>query len=224
MTRKTSASFFAVVAVALIWVAVPTRARAYDFWNAGCRDCHSSFTDSASVFPGNTWPANKHDVHRDTMLNGLCGACHVEDGDDPAMNFSRGETGMPGKGCVGCHGVDPTPGTPNNRWGAGLRLHHANANVGPDNGGQVCADCHTSDPAPRPERTRPLYYGLVGVFVQDSCNADGTENWTSDLLGLDNDGDLLRDAADLDCPRFADGFESGDFIRWSNVVPLEPAF
>jgi hypothetical protein len=219
MTSRSSLLITTAAAVALAAGALAPGARAYDYWSAGCRDCHTSFTDTVSVYPGNTWPDDKHNTHRNVMMNGLCGACHVVNGDDPAMYTSRGETGLPGQGCRGCHGVDPTPGTANFNWGAGLRLHHANAGVGPDNGGLFCVDCH-SDPLPPPERTLPLYYGKTGVNVLSSCNADGSENWTSDGVGLDNDGDLLRDAADPDCPLFADGFESGNTTRWSTVVPL----
>lgn len=206
--------------IAAGWLAWAPPSPAYNFWSAGCRDCHSSFLDATSIKPGNIWPDSKHNVHRNDMLDSLCGACHVVNGDDPALNLSRGETGLPGKGCVGCHGADPTPGTPNNYWGAGLRLHHFNAGVGPDDQGLVCSDCHNTDPAPQPENTLPLYYGRTGVNVHRSCNDDGSENWTSDGLGLDNDGDLPYDGADSDCPLFADGFQSGDTSRWSSAIPL----
>ena len=39
------------------------------------------------------------------MMNSLCGTCHVDDGDNPLLDFSRGEPGLPGVGCMGCHGV-----------------------------------------------------------------------------------------------------------------------
>jgi hypothetical protein len=105
--------------------------------------------------------------------------------------------------------------------GVGLRLHHANADVGTDNNMEVCADCH-SDSAPPGEDTVPAYYGGTNVNVFDPCNADDAENWTPDGLGLDNDGDLDYDAADSDCGEagfFEDGFESGDTTAWDATVP-----
>jgi len=216
MRRAASSLISATLAtIAAVWFVSAPPVTAYVTWTAGCTDCHSSFLDSTSIKPGNVWPASKHNVHRNQMLDSpRCGACHTVDGDDPVLNFSRGETGLPGKGCVGCHGVDPDPGNPNAWWGSGLRLHHANSGIA------VCATCHTDDPAPMPEHIQPLYYGVAGVNVHRSCNDDGSENWTSDGLGLDNDGDLAYDGTDANCPLFADGFESGDTARWSSAIPL----
>ena len=203
-----------------LWLGSTVEVSAYTRWGNGCTDCHSSFDDANSTKPGNTWPADKHAVHIGNMMNGLCGTCHVSNGDNPLLDESRGETGLPGVGCMGCHGVDPDPSTPNNGWwGAGLRLHHANENVGTDNGGLLCVDCHDDDPPPLGENAVPVYYGGPNVNIFDPCNLDGSENWTSDGLGLDNDGDLAYDAADADCPFFRDGFESGDTSNWSAVVP-----
>ena len=213
-----------VFSAAALWLASSTAVSAYNRWGNGCTDCHSDFRDSISTKPNNTWPDDKHDVHRRSMTNGLCGICHVDNGDDPLLNFSAGEPGLPGVSCMGCHGVDPDPTTANNSWwGAGLRLHHANANVGTDNGGLLCVDCHDDDPAPLGENAVPVYYGGTDVNIFDPCNGDDSENWTSDGLGLDNDGDLDYDAADADCSSsseiFSDGFESGDTSSWSLVVP-----
>ena len=206
--------------VTLLWIGAVERADAYTRWGNGCTDCHSRFKDAASTKPGNAWLDDKHDVHRRQMMNSLCGTCHITNGDDPLLNSSRGEPGLPGVSCMGCHGVDPDPGTPNNSWwGSGLRLHHANANVGTDNGGMLCVDCHDDDPAPLGENAVPIYYGGTDVNVFDPCNLDASENWTTDGLGLDNDGDLAYDGDDSDCPFFADGFESGDLSGWSLTVP-----
>ena len=206
--------------VTLLWMGAAERADAYTRWGNGCTDCHSSFKDASSTKPGNAWLDDKHDVHRREMMNFLCGTCHITDGDDPLLDSSRGEPGLPGVSCMGCHGVDPDPGTPNNgSWGSGLRLHHANANVGTDDGGMLCVDCHDDDPAPLGENAVPIYYGGTDVNVFDPCNGDDSENWTPDGLGLDNDGDLAYDSDDPDCPFFGDGFESGDLSGWSLTVP-----
>lgn len=198
---------------------VTSPASSYERWGDGCPDCHQDFTNDFSTKPNNTWPDDKHEVHRRDMMNSLCGTCHVTNGDDPLLNFSGGTGLLPGLGCMGCHGIDPTPGTENNFWGAGLRLHHANANVGEDDSGFECIDCHDDDPLPVPEDVVPAYYGGTGINVFDPCNADGAENWTSDGLGLDNDGDGDYDGADADCPVFTDGFESGDTAAWSTTLP-----
>ena len=197
-----------VVLTASLFFGSVSDVRAYNRWDNGCTDCHSNFLDPNSTKPGNTWPSSKHNIHRSSMMNSLCGTCHVDDGDNPLLDSSRGEPGLPGVSCLGCH------------EGVGLRLHHANANVGTDTNNEVCADCH-SDSAPPGENTVPAYYGGTDVNIFDPCNADGSENWTSDGLGLDNDGDLDYDAADSNCEAafFEDGFESGDTSGWDATVP-----
>jgi hypothetical protein len=145
-----------------------------------------------------------HDLHV-SQITGNCDLCHINTGDVP-YTYTSGE--VDGQGCRGCHGTDPG-GAANFDWGAGLRLHHANAGAPADLDFLVCANCH-SDPAPQPEDTVPVYYLRADVNAMDPCNADGTEDWgglfgdppsTPDGFGLDNDGDLLYDAADLiDCP------------------------
>jgi hypothetical protein len=221
--RSRHSLFMAIVVLtASLFFGSVSDVRAYNRWDNGCTDCHSNFLDPNSTKPGNTWPSSKHNIHRSSMMNSLCGTCHVDDGDNPLLDSSRGEPGLPGVGCMGCHGVDPDPTTPGNKWwGAGLRLHHANSNVGLDNSNLACIDCHTDDPAPLGENAIPVYYGGTDVNIFDPCNADGSENWTSDGLGLDNDGDLDYDAADSDCEAafFEDGFESGDTSGWDATVP-----
>lgn len=228
MQRRNVVLFSLFILAASMWLGTPEGASAYVRWGSGCTDCHSDFRDEVSIKPGNTWPDDKHNVHRRSIINDTssdyCGVCHVTNGDNPLLNGSRGEPGIPGVGCMGCHGVDPDPSTPNNLWwGAGLRLHHANANVGTDNANMLCVDCHDDDPAPLGEDSVPIYYGITDINVLDPCNGDGSENWTSDGLGLDNDGDLDYDAADSDCSAsaaiFTDGFESGDLTAWSLTVP-----
>ena len=218
MSRSHVAISITASLAALILLA-STPAAAYERWGDGCPDCHNDFRDATSTKPGNVWPDDKHDVHRRDMMDDLCGTCHVQNGDDPLLDFSGGTGVLPGLGCMGCHGVDPDPGNPNDLWGAGLRAHHANAGVGPDDGGMECVDCHDSDPLPIPEDAVPAYYGGFGVNITHPCNQDGSENWTSDGLGLDNDGDGDYDGNDSDCPLFSDGFESGDTTAWSTTAP-----
>ena len=218
-TRNFSFMAIAFLAV-LLWIGSAQNVSAYLTWKSGCTDCHSSFKDAGSTKLNNTWLDDKHDVHRRQMMTNLCGTCHVVNGDDPLLNESRGEPGLAGVSCMGCHGVDPRPDVADNTWwGSGLRLHHANENVGTDDGGMLCADCHDDDPAPLGENAVPIYYGGTNVNVFDPCNLDGSENWTTDGLGLDNDGDLAYDNLDSDCPFFGDGFESGDLSAWSLTVP-----
>lgn len=149
-----------------------------------------------------------HDLHV-SQITGTCDLCHTSTGDVP-LTYSSGN--VEGEGCRGCHGRNPGAAA-NFNWGAGLRLHHANAGAPADQDGLVCADCHQNDPAPAmvlPEDTMPVYYARADVNSKDACNADGTEDWgspfnepaaTPDGVGLDNDGDLLYDADDIiDCP------------------------
>jgi cytochrome c553 len=173
-----------------------------------CRECHGDFRSNNYISPvdGQNW-GNLHNIHRYTMLSGDCDTCHIGSSRLPVnLNSSDGGIGLAAKGCVGCHGVDPAPAVPNNNWwGAGLRAHHAAANVGPDSNGDTCASCHTTDPPPPPEDAMPAYY-----FVPDTnhpekpdepCNPAPrlSENFAGAIFGLDNDGDLFRDGDDPDC-------------------------
>jgi hypothetical protein len=173
-------------------------AHAYQRYNDGCQNCHGAFTDTFSTKVGNVWPDTKHIVHRDWMLAGVCNACHSQgDQKNPYLDLSNGTpggpgVGLPGIGCLGCHGSDDGAATYS---GSGLRAHHLQAGVAD------CTTCHddTTIPLPPPEWVPPPYYGLPEVFIYDSCNNDGSEEWTMDTLGLDNDGDGLYDLADPDC-------------------------
>jgi hypothetical protein len=173
-----------------------------------CRACHGDFRSGDYISPvdGLNW-GNLHNIHRNTMLSGDCDVCHIGDDRLPVfLNSSDGGNGFQPVGCMGCHGVDPAPGEPNNEWwGAGLRLHHANAGVPPDSDGFTCMSCHGNDPAPLPESTPPSYYFTPDTFHPakpvDSCNmAPGySENFAGAVIAIDNDGDLLYDDADSDC-------------------------
>lgn|GEM_PF-1681457 len=177
--------------VACLLAALAPWCTAYERYSDGCDSCHGGFMSTTSTKPGNTWPDKKHDVHRHQMLNDECLACHVSVGDNPQMNRSGGTASLPADGCLGCHG-QPTAG--GGVSGAGLRRFHANKGVAVD-----CADCHTSDPVPPAESVAPPYYGKTGVNITAPCNGDGSEDWTGDGLGLDNDGNLVYDTADVAC-------------------------
>jgi len=161
-------------------------------YNDGCQKCHGAFTDTFSTKADNIWPDTKHNVHRRDMLDSVCDACHL-DGDDrnPFLNMSNGTVDLPGIGCLGCHGNYYENEAAD--LGAGLRAHHFAEGL------TFCASCHFDDPPPLPERILPEYYGKPTVNVLDPCNQDGSENWTSDGEGLDNDGDLDYDGDDRDC-------------------------
>lgn len=172
-----------------------------------CRECHGDFRSAnyISLVDGQNW-GNLHNLHRTTMLAGDCNVCHIGSDRLPVhLNTSNGGAGFEPVGCVGCHGVDPDPGNPNTWWGAGLRLYHANAGVGPDSDGFTCMSCHTDDPAPPPESASPSYYFVPDPShpnkPDDSCNPAPShpEDFAGAVTGLDNDGDLLYDETDPNC-------------------------
>jgi hypothetical protein len=182
---------------------------------------------AASECPGGTceaWSGPLHNVHRNNMLGvvapdtpdpGRCNICHIGSSKTPVfINESNGTTGYDPISCIGCHGRAADRGvrpgdcvdaqTTNGPCGdgAGLRQHHQNSGI------TVCADCHADAlPAnftPAGENVPPTYY-----FTPDSahplkptnpCNPNGEEDYESSPDGLDNDGDLLYDTADSDCP------------------------
>jgi hypothetical protein len=92
-------------------------------------------------------------------------------------------------GCVDCHGRRDGTGTPQ---GYGLRLHH-------ENSGFTCFSCHPNDLTPLTEDVPPYNYGCVDANVDNPCldpNQPGTEDWSGDGEGLDNDGDTVYDMDD----------------------------
>jgi hypothetical protein len=190
-----------------------TGATAYDRYSindnaSNCRFCHGDFRRDIyiSLVDGQNW-GDLHDLHRETMLNDDCDACHIGNDRFPVLIAeSDGGTGFEPVSCMGCHGVNPDPGGPSNSWwGAGLRAHHTNAGVGPGHSGLRCMDCHDDDPPPPPESTMPSYYFTPDTNhpgkPTDPCNpATGyPENFAGAVMGLDNDGDLVYDEADSDC-------------------------
>jgi len=176
----------------ILIVGITSAARAYNRYNDGCQNCHQEFTNDFTVKPNNVWPDSKHNVHRNQMLDSECGACHLNgDGRNPYTWQSDGSNDLPGLGCIGCHGRDY--GGNIGVSGIGLRSHHESAGV------FICGMCHDDPAVLYQEKVSPEYYGLPTVNINEPCNSDGSENWTSDGLGLDNDGDDVYDMDDSDC-------------------------
>jgi len=206
-----------LIVCALMLIGIPI-ARGYDRWSinddaTNCGFCHGDFRNSNYVSPadGQNW-GNLHNIHRTNMLSGDCATCHYQPGNNNEfpvlLNVSGGGDGLDPIGCMGCHGIDPQDPMHPNGWGAGLRAHHLNAGVGPDNNGKTCASagCHPTDPTPQPEGTLPSYYLNPGNnhpnMPTDACNpasAGYPENFAGANTGTDNDGDLIYDEADPDC-------------------------
>jgi len=182
--------FFAcgALVVGLVMI-IPASAPGYVRYNGSpsCDDCHPGFVNRDAL----------HDLHQGgNQMTNTCNLCHTSTGDNP-FTYQSGATG--GQSCRGCHGVDneTTFG-----WGAGLRLHHANAGAPADSNGDFCVTCHAGDPAPDPENTLPVYYSRGDVDVNDPCvvpSGSAGEDWDGDGFGLDNDGDLDYDDSDSDC-------------------------
>lgn len=176
----------------------------------GCVQCHSGF-------PG---PGPLHTTHT-SMRSGTCLICHwTSTGDDP-YTYQSGGTGGLNQGCRGCHGVNN--GTTYG-WGAGLRAHHKNAGAPADSDGHLCAFCHTSDPAPSPESTQPVYYTNSVVRVKTPCLARPAppgEDYDGDGKGLDNNGNLVYDENENECSfRITAIAREGDDLRvtWQSAV------
>jgi hypothetical protein len=171
-----------------------------------CRACHGDFRAAAYVSPvdGQNW-GNIHNLHRTTMLNGDCSACHFSSRFPTFIGSSTGGTGLSPIGCLGCHGraEDNVPGNPEfgAGYGAGLRQRHQIAGV------TDCIECHAdSDPAnytPVAENVLPPFYANPGTnhpaMPTQSCNANGSENFAGTAEGLDNDGNNIYDTNDVSC-------------------------
>lgn len=173
-----------------------------------CRSCHGEFVGKPYVAftDGATWMPDLHDIHRFGMLNGDCNTCHTGNTFFPVfIGSSNGGTGLPGIGCLGCHGREADLGHDNISPGraAGLNQHHHLAGV------TECAKCHSdADPANYQavgENVLPAYY-----FTPDAAHPNkpiapctASERFVSPLEGLDNDGDQLYEAADPDCQSVA---------------------
>ncbi len=201
-----------LIVMGIVFLGIPG-AEGYDRWSVNddetnCGYCHGDFRNSNYLSPVDlqNW-GNLHDIHRTDMLDGDCDTCHIGDNRFPVyLNQSDGGDGLEPIGCMGCHGIDPQDPLHPNGWGAGLRAHHTNAGVGPDNNGDTCISCHTNDPVPRPEDTLPSYYLTPDSAHPDKpdnpCNPSSLsfpESFAGADLGIDNDGDGLYDGDDPDC-------------------------
>jgi|OpeIllAssembly_1097287.scaffolds.fasta_scaffold197146_2 hypothetical protein len=74
-TKKKTLIFLGMLVVFAVFAAWTTDSFAYNRYIDGCNNiaCHGAFrSGTTSTKPGNTWPTNKHDVHRNTMLAGVC--------------------------------------------------------------------------------------------------------------------------------------------------------
>jgi hypothetical protein len=198
--KKTRTGIFSLlIMVALMIMAQSVGAYSlYDAPGSGsdCATCHGDFREAepyVSKVDGVVWsnpttstPVNLHDGHRSYMLSGDCGVCHgASIDDDPVqLSSSAGGTGFPAIGCTGCHNGD------------GLRAYHVNA------GASTCYTCHTAATPPT-ENVRPPYYFRPDAAHPNKptnpCNANGSESAVAPTDGLDNDGNLLFDAADPAC-------------------------
>ncbi len=207
MRKKTIIYLWSIALVA--WALWASGAEAYDKYtaskgafNTNCAQCHGDFrAPYNSLIDGQSWGGNLHDIHRNTMLNGDCNACHLGFSKTPVfLNSSNGGNGFTPVGCLGCHGRAEDD-TAISTSGAALRQHHYNT------GETICFQCHgDSNPAtykPVNEKTSPPYYFTPDAAhpnkPTDSCNQSGKENYAGSAIGLDNDGDGLFDSNDSDC-------------------------
>ena len=186
---------------ALLFVLFSSIVFAYPDYD-GCKDCHGDFEEDnyVSLNDGANWNQSLMDAH-ETFVGDTCDACHKADGrGEVYLNFSR--DGTLSKSCVGCHGrqedvngscVGGSGTQVECGAGTGLRMVH-DLQIGSG----TCNSCHSGDPAAVGEQINPFYYGLSGIVMKDSCDADGTESGFGSN-GLDNDGDGQWDADDSDC-------------------------
>jgi hypothetical protein len=198
MMKVESSIPIVLVAVAALLLSAPAALEAYPTYrgaNADCSECHGGFIGGQD--------SELHQLHFNATFN--CVRCHIDfGGNTPVFTNMAGTVEEPNLGCTGCHGriVD---GAQRAEWAPGLRLYHANEGVPPDENGLLCSICHSTDPTPLPENVAPENYGQPDVFVTNSCNSDGTEDLDGNMVGLDNDGDLVKDGDDPDCAVVCDG-------------------
>ncbi len=139
--------------------------------NAEAYQNYAGSTSCSSCHPDFSSRGPLHDLHVSAMT-GTCSLCHDQNGDNPQVAK-----------CAGCH------------VGPGLRAHHENS------GSDTCYDCHNAT-TPTPENIAPPYYSRTDVTVKNPCQAQPAppgEDFNGDLVGLDNDGDLLYDTQDPNC-------------------------
>jgi cytochrome c553 len=203
------AFLFAVAALGAQAVSAPEASAfqtySVDGTTGNCANCHGDFNSgnymSNTADDPVTWGTDLMSGHLSTY--GLaCSECHSPSGFSAGvyLNPLSDPAGDPvGLGCVGCHGriedatANDSIGTAPNNWGDGLRAHHASAGV------TVCAGCHFNDSVQVGEDVPPETFVTFGI---DACNEDSgdltiTGNYGN--VGLDNDGDGLREPDDPDC-------------------------
>lgn len=203
----------------------------YSGGTPSCLTCHGDFRLSpyTSLVDNQSWGNDMHDVHRNTMLDSDCDACHSAAGRLPTyLGSSAGGTGLAPISCAGCHGrAQDGTGTGSVGYAAGLRQRHwlANRTVA-GYSTRSCVNCHSdSNPANKTvvgEAVKPPYYANPGTFHSamptDPCNPAPTytENFKGTTIGLDNDGDGLFDMNDPNCaattPGEASGLTSGQLL------------
>ncbi|MCW5892031.1 MAG: hypothetical protein KIT14_16020 [bacterium] len=196
----------AVVAIALTIGA--TDVQAYQWYDRfgdqtqGCVTCHPAFLGGNGAL---------HAQHRSLLGTpaeqlARCNVCHPNGGGTtPVLTYTSGPIGpltSGGFGCSGCHGqlygeTSPNSGLPK-ATSYGLRQVHVNAGL------TQCgtSGCHAQgalgspDPFPAlyPESFPPPYYAAEFSVLRDPCSsAEEDMPFDADLLGLDNDGNGLRD-------------------------------
>ena len=205
-TRTTWALTCALAVTALaMWA---PRVAAYpsydDGLGNGCVECHCN--DPGCVtdgFTGGPSTGLLHLEHTTTFGITSCTLCHASSagGDTPVRTYVSGA----GHGCAGCHGVDygeiSLSSHQPKSTAYGLRRAHAVAGV------TVCGTCHyegspiTGEPNPapsvQPETVQPPYYGLPFFDnLVDPCSAAQESFEGAAGVGLDNDGNGLRDTTD----------------------------
>ena len=166
----------------------------------GCVSCHNGFQGGNGAL---------HVRHRVEFNITQCNLCHPNGGGStPVLTYSSGPGG--GFGCAGCHGqnygeTSSTSGQPK-ATAYGLREFHV-----VQQGVTACgtASCHApgqlghANPFPPlfGENVAPPYYGQPTNNLTDPCSSSQEDITTDpDSLGLDNDGDGLRDyPADPNC-------------------------
>jgi hypothetical protein len=170
---------------------------------SGCVTCHDQFGNGDGPL---------HNQHILKFGITQCNTCHpLGGGTTPVLTYHSGAGG--GLGCAGCHGLDYGETSPNSgepkATAYGLRQYHE-IEEGITSCG-LAGGCHVpgslGHPNPFPpimaENVAPPYYGVNAPNLLDPCSSD-QEDMTVDVgefLGLDNDGDGLRDwPADPDCP------------------------
>jgi hypothetical protein len=166
----------------------------------GCVSCHNGFQGGTGTL---------HARHRIEFGVATCNLCHPSGGGTtPVRTYWSGPGG--GYGCAGCHGQDYGETSPNSgqpkATAYGLRLYHVAQGVtacGAAGGCHLPGQLGHPNPFPTPytEDVAPPYYSPIYSNLTDPCSSV-QEDLTvdADSLGLDNDGNGLRDyPADPNC-------------------------